>query len=48
MALRWIAAGVLEAEHRFRKMSGHRDPVSSSERLSVIRREVAEGRQKTA
>lgn len=47
MALRWIAAGMLEAERQFRRVNGHRD-------LHVLKRalerhqEVIEGRQKVA
>jgi hypothetical protein len=47
MALRWIAAGMLEAERQFRKVDGYRD-------LHVLKRalerhqEVIEGKQKVA
>ena len=47
MALRWIAAGILEAERQFRKIDGYRD-------LHVLKRAlerhqgVIEGRQKIA
>jgi len=47
MALRWIAAGMLEAEKQFRKVNGYRD-------LHVLKRalerhqEVIEGRRNVA
>jgi hypothetical protein len=47
MALRWIAAGMLEAERQFRRVDGYRD-------LHVLKRalerhqEVIEGRKRVA
>jgi len=47
MAMRWIAAGMLEAEKQFRKINGHRD-------MHVLKRalerhdEIVEGRRKIA
>jgi len=38
MAMRWIAAGMLEAEKQFRKVNGHHDMHALARALSVTPR----------
>ena len=47
MALRWVAAGMLEAETKFRKINGHRD-LHILKRALERHQEVVEGRKKIA
>lgn len=47
MALRWVAAGMLEAERQFRKINGYRD-LHILERALKRHQEVIEGRDKVA
>lgn len=47
MALRWVAAGMLEAERQFRKVNGHHD-LHVLARALERHQEVIEGRQKIA
>jgi len=47
MTLRWVAAGMLEAERRFRKVNGHRD-LHILKRALERHQEVVEGREKIA
>lgn len=47
MALRWVAAGMLEAETKFRKINGYRD-LHILKRALECHQEVVEGRKKIA
>lgn len=47
MALRWVAAGMLEAEQQFRKINGHRD-LHILKRALERHQEVIEGKEKVA
>lgn len=47
MAMRWVAAGMLEAEKQFRKVNGHRD-MHVLKRALERHQEMVEGRRKIA
>ncbi len=47
MALRWIAAGMLQAERQFRKVDGYRD-LHILKRALERHQEVIEGKRKVA
>jgi hypothetical protein len=47
MALRWVAAGMLEAERQFRKINGYRD-LHILKRALERHKEVIEGKEKVA
>lgn len=45
MALRWIAAGMLEAEKQFRRVNGYRDLHVLTRALECHREVIEEGKQ---